>query len=135
MRRTNAAAEIPLHFCSFHRRFSDHMTCHPPQGTGEVGFEAFARWWGDKSAMERRRCQLVDVFDVVDEGGKGAIPKRAVAELLDKLGLGDEVAGGGAADPDGEQALRRVFAEMQAGQAELDREALRAAFDLVDLSG
>eukprot|EP01047_Picozoa_sp_COSAG01_P086931 COSAG01_NODE_19776_length_990_cov_0.903479_1_plen_96_part_00 len=77
----------------------------------------------------------MDVFDVVDEGGKGAIPKRAVAELLDKLGLGDEVAGGGAAEPDGEQALRRVFAEMQAGQAELDREALRAAFDLVDLSG
>eukprot|EP01052_Picozoa_sp_SAG31_P015669 SAG31_NODE_1013_length_10376_cov_9.342220_8_plen_212_part_00 len=58
-----------------------------PQLTGEVGLEAFAKWWKYKQQEYRRdiRKKVREVFQLVDEDGSGVLDKGEVALLQKKV--------------------------------------------------
>ena len=93
-------------------------------GNNEVTFEEFSSWWTEKTAMDRRKRQLRDAFDVVDERGAGALPKQGLQKVLRRIG--EDLS---------TRELQNGFDDMLGLQKEMVRAGVRKAFDLVDVGG
>ena len=93
-------------------------------GNNEVTFEEFSSWWTEKTAMDRRRRQLRDAFDVVDERGAGALPKAGLQKVLRRIG--EDLS---------TRELQNELDAMLGLQKEMVRADVRKAFDLVDVGG
>jgi Ca2+-binding EF-hand superfamily protein len=93
-------------------------------GNNEVTFEEFSAWWLEKTAIDRRKRQLRDAFDVVDERGTGSLAKVDLQKVLRRIGENLST-----------RELQNGFDAMLELQKELVHADVRRAFDMVDIGG
>jgi len=115
---SNLGSTLPAHV------LNEAMAQMDKDGNDKVSYEEFDAWWSDKTATERRQRQFRDAFDVVDQRGKGSLPKAGLQRVLQRVGDG--------LSP---RELQNAFSEIQGLQKELIRDDVRKAFDLADLAG